>query len=149
MPVSDDHLQTDVGGEVPELTRCRSCGWSMYAVPWWRHPLCLACRIPTYRRSRPASRAWSTWELALLRRSELSTREIQRRTGRSPLAIRLRRWKTVGPAFTVRQWSPEEDAAVLRHDRPDVDLARELGRTIRAIRTRRRNLRRLLGFGNS
>ena len=145
--MKDEHLQVDAGPEVPELTRCRGCGWSMH---WTGSgtPRCLACRLPTYRRERPATRAWSTWELSLLQRRALSTREIQRRTGRSPLAIQLRRRKLVGPEFTVREWSPEEDAAVLRRDRLDVVLAREIGRTVGAIRTRRVNLAGLTGLGN-
>ena len=105
-------------------------------------PRCLACRLPTYRRARPATRAWSAWELSLLRRRELSTREIQRRTGRSRLAINLKRWKAVGPEFTVREWTAAEDAAVLAAAEPDKELARRLGRTLGSIRTRRLNLRR-------
>ena len=57
------------------------------------------------------------------------------------LGIRLKRRLVCGASFNRRAWTPDEDAAVLRRDRRDVDLAREIGRSGGAIQTRRRNLR--------
>ena len=128
-------------GPVPEVRLCVECGWRFHAVPIWSRPVCIACRFPIYRRSRRASRAWSTREIALRRNPRLSAREIGRRTGRSAPAIRARRWRVVGREWTRRPWSPTEDAAVLRRDRRDAVLAWELGRTVAAIRTRCNNLR--------
>ena len=105
----------------------------MYAEPAFRPPRCLACRSEVYRRSPPATRWWSTWELGLLRREDLSTREIQRRTGRTVLGIRLKRRLVCGASFIRRAWTLDEDAAVLRCDQRDEDLSREIGRSPGAI----------------
>lgn len=63
-----------------------------------------------------------------------------KKTAERRRAWRLRSGSAPDPkasAVARRHWTPEEEARIFARDKPDRELAAELGRSINAIQTRR------------
>lgn len=79
----------------------------------------------------------------MLRKESYQDLDLWRETKRKQK--RRYRSRTGSNKYLPHQWSDSEDQQVLRHERPDRELAKQIGHSVQAIQVRRCRLRKVGG----